>query len=121
MRRGVGHRQPVDQGICQSYEPPFQKDCLTDLADGGAATTTCEPGDGTTQNPDWTFIINLICGAGGWECDAVRTPGLRRSSSGQGRHREVDGQARPSRGEKLTVERRRRREATQQHGLIARR
>ena len=55
----------VDQGICQSYEPPFKKACLTDLADGGAATTTCEPGGGTTQNPDWTFIINLMCGAGG--------------------------------------------------------
>jgi hypothetical protein len=53
-------------GICASYYSPFSTACTTDLgADGGApAIKECTPGGGTTQNPDWNFIINLICGGG---------------------------------------------------------
>jgi hypothetical protein len=51
----------VDGAICSSYLSTAQTACATDFADGGAATT-CQPGGGTTANPDWTFIITLICG-----------------------------------------------------------
>jgi hypothetical protein len=50
-------------GICSSYLAPYQSGCMADNADGGAAAQ-CEPGGGTTINPDWTLIINLICGGG---------------------------------------------------------
>jgi hypothetical protein len=51
----------VDGAICSTYATTVQTACTTDFADGGAATT-CQPGGGTTVNPDWTYIINLICG-----------------------------------------------------------
>jgi hypothetical protein len=50
-------------GICASYLSPYQTDCAKDNADGGVADQ-CSPGGGTTQDPDWNFIINLICGGG---------------------------------------------------------
>jgi hypothetical protein len=37
--------------------------CATDEADGGAAQI-CSPGGGNDQATDFTYIINLICGAG---------------------------------------------------------
>jgi hypothetical protein len=51
----------VDGTICSSYLSPAQTACSTDFADGGAADT-CQPGGGTKANPDWTYIIDLICG-----------------------------------------------------------
>jgi hypothetical protein len=54
----------VDEGVCGSYTASVQMACATDFVDGGVATT-CEPGGGVTMNPDWTFIIDLICGGGG--------------------------------------------------------
>jgi len=53
-------------GICASYLSPYQTKCMTDNADGGVAAQ-CSPGSATnpaTINPDWTLIINLICGGG---------------------------------------------------------
>jgi hypothetical protein len=50
--------------ICASYFGPYQTRCATDDADGGIADQ-CSPGGGTTLDPDWSFIINLICGASG--------------------------------------------------------
>jgi hypothetical protein len=49
-------------GICASYFGPYQTKCTKDDADGGVADQ-CSPGGGTTQDPDWTLIINLICGS----------------------------------------------------------
>jgi hypothetical protein len=51
----------VDGTICTSYTSPVQTACATDGADGGAAEK-CQPGGGTTVDPDWTYIIDLICG-----------------------------------------------------------
>ena len=48
--------------VCGGYLSPYQTKCMTDNADGGIAAQ-CSPGGGTTQNPDWTYIIKLICGA----------------------------------------------------------
>jgi len=48
-------------GICASYLSPYQTGCATDNADGGVADQ-CSPGGGTTQDPDWTYILKLICG-----------------------------------------------------------
>jgi hypothetical protein len=49
-------------GICASYLAPYQTSCMTDNADGGVADK-CSPGTATnTIDPDWTLIINLICG-----------------------------------------------------------
>jgi hypothetical protein len=42
---------------------------MNDNADGGVADQ-CSPGGGTTQNPDWTLIIGLICGGGTTPADA---------------------------------------------------
>jgi hypothetical protein len=51
-------------GICASYLSPYQTSCMGDNADGGIADQ-CSPGAATQkQNPDWTLIINLICGGG---------------------------------------------------------
>ena len=50
--------------ICGGYLGPYQTSCMADNADGGVADK-CSPGSATTpptQNPDWTYIINLICG-----------------------------------------------------------
>jgi hypothetical protein len=51
----------VDSATCSAYLSPAQTACTTDFADAGAATK-CQPGGGTTANPDWTYIIDLICG-----------------------------------------------------------
>jgi hypothetical protein len=47
--------------VCAGYLSPYQTDCMSDNADGGVADQ-CSPGGGTTQDPDWTYIITLICG-----------------------------------------------------------
>jgi hypothetical protein len=52
----------ANMGSCSTYETAEQTACATDLADGGAAQT-CSPGGGVTQNPDFTYIITLICGS----------------------------------------------------------
>ena len=50
-------------GICASYLSPYQTKCATDNADGGIADQ-CSPGAAEQKtNPDWTLIINLICGS----------------------------------------------------------
>jgi hypothetical protein len=59
-------------GICASYLSPYQTGCMSDNADGGVADE-CSPGSATnppTVNPDWTLIINLICGGGTTPGDA---------------------------------------------------
>ncbi len=51
-------------GACSQYASQFATGCATDLGDGGApAIKHCTPGGGTTLDPDWTFIINLVCGS----------------------------------------------------------
>jgi hypothetical protein len=56
--------QTVNAGICQQYASAAQTACASDFADGGAAST-CSPGSATQkQDPDFTYIITLICGGG---------------------------------------------------------
>jgi hypothetical protein len=50
-------------GICAQYVMTQNTACTTDFADGGAANT-CQPGGGNTFDPDFTYIIDLICGGG---------------------------------------------------------
>ncbi len=51
-------------GVCNSYVAPDQTKCATDLGDGGVGNQ-CSPGAASgKQDPDWQFIINLICGGG---------------------------------------------------------
>jgi hypothetical protein len=50
-------------GGCASYLAAAQTPCMTDVADGGALSQ-CSPGASTMkQDPDWTLIINLVCGS----------------------------------------------------------
>jgi hypothetical protein len=50
-------------GGCASFVAAEEKACKADLADGGAAST-CSPGAAMMAlNPDYTFIISLICGS----------------------------------------------------------
>jgi len=51
-------------GICASHFGPYTARCATDDADGGIANQ-CSPGGGTTLDPDWSLIIDLICGGPG--------------------------------------------------------
>jgi hypothetical protein len=52
-------------GGCASYLSTGQTDCKSDFADGGAFNT-CSPGAASmTENPDYTYIITLICGSAG--------------------------------------------------------
>lgn len=53
----------VQTGACGTYGNAVQSACPTDFNDGGAYNT-CTPGGGQTQDPDWTYIINLVCGTG---------------------------------------------------------
>jgi hypothetical protein len=49
-------------GSCASFASTATTACKTDLADGGALGT-CSPGAASgTLNPDFTYIIGLICG-----------------------------------------------------------
>jgi hypothetical protein len=52
----------ADQGSCSTYAAAEKSACVTDFADAGAAAT-CSPGAGTGKSdPDWNYIVNLICG-----------------------------------------------------------
>jgi hypothetical protein len=60
-------------GGCATYAATQSSSCANDFADGGALAT-CSPGAATqTQNPDYTLIINLVCGNG--TTDAGVLPG----------------------------------------------
>jgi hypothetical protein len=49
-------------GECNSLVSAQEAACASDFADGGAAQV-CSPGAATmTRNPDYTYIITLICG-----------------------------------------------------------
>jgi hypothetical protein len=49
-------------GGCSSFASTASSACMTDTADGGALST-CSPGAASmTQDPDFTYIIGLICG-----------------------------------------------------------
>jgi hypothetical protein len=51
-------------GECASFDNAAQTACANDEGDAGAITV-CSPGAATnTQDPDWTYIINLVCGTG---------------------------------------------------------
>ena len=48
--------------LCYSAYTSFQTKCATDDADGGIASQ-CSPGSATGKaDPDWYFIIGLVCG-----------------------------------------------------------
>jgi hypothetical protein len=51
-------------GSCASYGSTESTACANDTGDAGAIAT-CQPGGGTSQDPDYTYIINLVCGTGG--------------------------------------------------------
>jgi hypothetical protein len=56
----------VDGAICKQYASAVATACAKDAPDSGAYAT-CFPGSATnppTQDPDWTYIITLICGGG---------------------------------------------------------
>jgi hypothetical protein len=56
--------QAAAAGECNSLVVAQEAACATDFADGGAAQI-CSPGAATmTRNPDYTYIITLICGGG---------------------------------------------------------
>jgi hypothetical protein len=48
-------------GECMTYANTANSACMGDFADGGASAT-CTPGMGMAQNPDFQFILTLICG-----------------------------------------------------------
>jgi hypothetical protein len=53
-------------GGCASYISAATSPCMTDLGDGGVASTMCSPGAATMKvDPNYTFIINLVCGTPG--------------------------------------------------------
>jgi hypothetical protein len=53
-------------GGCASYITAATSPCMTDLGDGGVAATMCSPGAATMKvDPNYTFIINLVCGTPG--------------------------------------------------------
>jgi hypothetical protein len=52
----------ANAGGCAQYVGAVQSACVTDFADGGAAAT-CSPGAASgKQDPDFTYIVTLICG-----------------------------------------------------------
>lgn len=64
----------VDGTICKQYADAEKTACAADLAAGGAEST-CMPGKATQkQDPDFTYIVTLICGGassdGGGPTDA---------------------------------------------------
>lgn len=64
-------QQAADQAGCKQYQAQFQTSCAADLSDGGAFAT-CMPGGGSTLDPDFTYIVTLICGdADGGAADAA--------------------------------------------------
>lgn len=50
----------TDNGACATPVNSVQTACASDQTQGG----TCQPGGGKTANPDWTYILNQICGSG---------------------------------------------------------
>jgi len=51
-------------GGCASFDSAEQTACANDTGDAGAIAT-CNPGAATqTSDPDWNYIINLVCGSG---------------------------------------------------------
>jgi len=55
----------VDAAICSTYNTTWESACTTDDADGGVGST-CSPGSASmAYDPDFTFIINLVCGSVG--------------------------------------------------------
>jgi hypothetical protein len=56
--------QAADKGGCSMYASTFTTACKSDRGDGGAFQT-CAPGAAMNmQNPDFTYILGLICGGG---------------------------------------------------------
>jgi hypothetical protein len=52
----------ANSGSCSSYSSSEASSCATDAADGGALGT-CSPGAASgTLDPDFTYIVTLICG-----------------------------------------------------------
>ncbi len=52
----------ADQGSCSTFAAAEKSACTTDFTDAGAAAT-CSPGAATGKSdPDWNYIVNLICG-----------------------------------------------------------
>jgi hypothetical protein len=49
-------------GECASYYNTANSACMADFAMGGA-NDMCTPGMGNTTDPDWQFILTLICGS----------------------------------------------------------
>ena len=56
--------QSVDGAICSQYVTTLQSACATDLADGGAGQVCFPSAGGSTNEPDFQYIINLMCGGG---------------------------------------------------------
>ena len=50
-------------GACMQYAATATSACAADSVDGGAEAT-CAPGMGNGQDPDFQFILTLICGGG---------------------------------------------------------
>jgi len=50
-------------GACMQYAATETSACAADSVDGGAEMT-CAPGMGNRQDPDFQFILTLICGGG---------------------------------------------------------
>jgi hypothetical protein len=69
-------------GECMMYTSAAEGACTTDFADGGA-NDTCMPGKGMGQNPDYQFILTLICGgADGGAVDGGPTDGAITDGAG---------------------------------------
>jgi hypothetical protein len=49
-------------GECASYYSTFQSACMVDMAMGGA-NDKCTPAMGNGFDPDWQFILTLVCGS----------------------------------------------------------
>jgi hypothetical protein len=52
----------VDSAACKTYADTEKTACAKDIGDAGLADS-CAPGAATgTQDPDFTYVIRLICG-----------------------------------------------------------